>query len=197
MSSASDDDVRRLLDRRAYRGAFDLLLERYWNKMYHLAYSFVRERGAAEDLAQETFLKLWRALPEYSGEAALSTWIYVIGRNTCLSELRKQSHRKALPLEDPAVQAAADRARHQRAKGTERLECESLLALLSEEQRRVVALYYLEGRSCEEVAAMLGIASGTVRSQLHRARRRFAALSAKATPQAGAAAPASSQEVAK
>ena len=155
-------------------------MERYWRKIFHLSYSFVHERGAAEDLTQETFLKLWRALPDYNGEASFSTWIYVIARNTCLTRLRSQGRRKTLPLEDPAVRAAADRARHERAVVEQRLECESLLALLSDDQRQVVALYYLEGRSCEEVAAMLGIAAGTVRSQLHRVRRRFASAAPKA-----------------
>jgi RNA polymerase sigma-70 factor (ECF subfamily) len=180
MSSSSDDDVRRLVDRQVYPEAFDLLVERYWRKIFHLSYSFVRERGAAEDLTQETFLKLWRALPGYSGEASFSTWIYVIARNTCLTHLRSQAHRKTLPLEDPAIRAAADRARHERAVVEQRLECESLLALLNDDQRQVVTLYYLEGRSCEEVAAMLGIAAGTVRSQLHRVRRRFAVAVPKA-----------------
>ncbi|MEX2300096.1 MAG: sigma-70 family RNA polymerase sigma factor [Bryobacterales bacterium] len=180
MAPSTDDDVQRLVDSQAYREAFDLLLERYWKKVFHLSYSFVRERGAAEDLTQETFLKLWRALPGYNAEASFSTWIYVIARNTCLTHLRGQGRRKTLPLDDPAVRRSADRARHQRAVVEQRLECESLLALLSDDQRQVVALYYLEGRSCEEVAAMLGIAPGTVRSQLHRARRRFAAAVPKA-----------------
>jgi RNA polymerase sigma-70 factor (ECF subfamily) len=174
VSSNGDPDIQRLLDARQYRNAFDLLLNRYGKKVFHLAYSFVRERGAAEDLTQEVFLKLWRALPDYSGEASLSTWIYVIARNTCLTHLRDQRHRKALSLEEPAVQAAADRARHARPAGEPRLDCATLLAALSDDQRQIVTLYYLEGRSCDEVAGMLGIAAGTVRSQLHRARLRFA-----------------------
>jgi RNA polymerase sigma-70 factor (ECF subfamily) len=113
-------------------------------------------------------------LPGYSGEASFSTWIYVIARNTCLTHLRKQSHRKTLSLEEPAVQAAADRARHALPPGGERLDCAKLLAALSQDQRQLVTLYYLEGRSCDEVAGMLGVAAGTIRSQLHRVRRRFA-----------------------
>jgi len=174
VSSHGDPDIRRLVDAQEYRGAFELLLSRYERKVFHLAYSFVREHSRAEDLTQEVFLKLWRALPGYSGEASFSTWIYVIARNTCLSHLRNQTHRKALSLEEPAVQAAADRARHARPAAEQRLDCAKLLAALSEDQRQVVTLYYLEGRSCDEVAEMLGVAAGTVRSQLYRARLRFA-----------------------
>jgi RNA polymerase sigma-70 factor (ECF subfamily) len=183
VGSQDEEDIRRLVDAREYRGAFELLLSRYGKKVFHLAYSFVREHSRAEDMTQEVFLKLWRALPGYSGEASFSTWIYVIARNTCLTHLRNQSHRKALSLEEPAVQAAADRVRHALPAGGERLDCAKLLAALNEEQRQVVTLYYLEGRSCDEVAGMLGVAAGTVRSQLHRARRRFAeAAGARALP---------------
>jgi RNA polymerase sigma-70 factor (ECF subfamily) len=174
VGSQDEEDVRRLVDAREYRAAFELLLSRYGKKVFHLAYSFVREPSRAEDMTQEVFLKLWRALPGYSGEASFSTWIYVIARNTCLTHLRKQSHRKALSLEEPAVQAAADRARHAPPPGDERLDCAKLLAALSQDQRQLVTLYYLEGRSCDQVAGMLGVAAGTVRSQLHRVRRRFA-----------------------
>jgi RNA polymerase sigma-70 factor (ECF subfamily) len=174
VGSQDEEDVRRLVDAREYRPAFELLLSRYGKKVFHLAYSFVREPSRAEDMTQEVFLKLWRALPGYSGEASFSTWIYVIARNTCLTHLRKQSHRKTLSLEEPAVQAAADRARHALPPGGERLDCAKLLAALSQDQRQLVTLYYLEGRSCDEVAGMLGVAAGTIRSQLHRVRRRFA-----------------------
>jgi RNA polymerase sigma-70 factor (ECF subfamily) len=183
VSSKGDPDIWQQVEARQYPGAFELLLARYGKKVFHLAYSFVLERGAAEDLTQDVFLKLWRALPGYNGDASFSTWIYVIARNTCLTHVRNQAHRKALSIEEPAVQAAADRARHTRPAGEQRLECASLLAALSEEQRQIVTLYYLEGRSCDEVAEMLGVAAGTVRSQLHRARRRFAeAAAAKPTP---------------
>jgi RNA polymerase sigma-70 factor, ECF subfamily len=174
VSSKGDPDIWQLVEARRYPGAFDKLLNRYGKKVYRLAYSFVWERAAAEDLTQEVFLKIWRALPRYSGEASFSTWIYVIVRNTCLTYLRNRAHRKTFSIEEQAVQAAADRARHTHPAGNERLDCANLLAVLSEEQRQIVTLYYLEGRSCEEVAEMLGIAPGTVRSQLHRARRRFA-----------------------
>jgi len=169
--SSPDAEVRRLLAEGRHDHAFERLLAAYRGRVYRLALGFVREPADAEDLAQEAFVRLWRALPLYDGRAAFSTWLYVIARNACLNEVRRRGLRPTTPLAEdaePGVGTASappiDR----------RLDCELLVEGLPEPQRRVVRLFYLEERSYEQVAAMLDMPINTVRSHLHRARKRLA-----------------------
>jgi len=83
-----DADLLEAHRRRDYALVLDGLMQRYRQKVVNLAFSIVRESALAQDLAQIAFLKVWRALPQFDGRAALSTWLYAIARNTCLSALR-------------------------------------------------------------------------------------------------------------
>jgi RNA polymerase sigma-70 factor (ECF subfamily) len=170
-----DAQACRLLERGDPGGAFELLLVRYQGKVFRLAMSFVRSPADAEDLAQEVFVRVWRALPRYDGRASLSTWIYAITRNTCLSELRRRRARPKAALGDgPAAEPAAPDP----SPATLELGAgwDALLDELPEGQRRAVRLFYLEERSYDEVSRLLGLPLNTVRSHLHRARKRLAAL---------------------
>ncbi len=79
--------------------AFDLIVPEFRNRVFRLAFSILKDRAAAEDAAQETFVRVWKALPGFDGRAALGTWIYAITRNTCLMELRKR--RPTVSFDDP------------------------------------------------------------------------------------------------
>jgi RNA polymerase sigma-70 factor (ECF subfamily) len=157
------DDVRALLRQRRYDEALEQLLDGYQLKVFRLALGMLRDVGRAEDVTQEIFLKIWRALPSYDGRAAPSTWLYAIARNTCLSALRAEAYRRTKALEDvPEPIAPASKAG---------IEWDRYLSRLPEAQRQVVTLFYFEERSISTVAEMLGVPEGTVKSQLHRARR--------------------------
>ncbi|MEO5820051.1 MAG: sigma-70 family RNA polymerase sigma factor [Vicinamibacteraceae bacterium] len=168
-----DAEVCRLLAAGERERAFERLLATYRGRVYRLALGFVRTPADAEDLAQEAFVRLWRALPLYDGRASFSTWLYVIARNACLSELRRRSSRPEAALDDadPAAPSGATTP-------DLRMECDTLVEMLDEPQRRIVRLFYLEERSYEQVAVMLDMPINTVRSHLHRARKRLAALTA-------------------
>jgi RNA polymerase sigma-70 factor (ECF subfamily) len=155
--------------------AFALLLPAFRRKVFGLAYSFFRNREAAEDVTQDVLIKVWRALPGFDGRASLSTWIYTIARNTSLSALR--ARRPQVSLSDPEVmdavetidpvssaEAMADRAALLR-----------LIDRLPTKQRQVIMLFYMEDQSYEEVATMLAMPVGTVKTLLHRARARLSA----------------------
>jgi RNA polymerase sigma-70 factor (ECF subfamily) len=179
--SSPDAEVCRLLAAGERDRAFERLLTAYRGRVYRLAFSYVRTPADAEDLAQEAFVRLWRALPLYDGRASFSTWLYVIARNACLSELRRRGARPTSSLDGDAIDPAAP-------IGTaspvdQRLDCETLVDMLDEPQRRIVRLFYLEDRSYEQVATMLDMPINTVRSHLHRARKRLTALM---VPAAGA-----------
>ena len=95
---------------RAERGdeAIALLLPAFRRKVFGLVYSFLRDREAAEDVTQEVFMKVWRALPGFDGRASMSTWIYTIARNASLSALR--ARRPQSSLSDPGVMEAVKRS---------------------------------------------------------------------------------------
>ena len=129
-----------------------------------MALVFLKDAARAEEVTQETFLKLWQALPHYDARAAPGTWLYTIARNTCLSASRSDSYRKTVPLDatsEPAAPAAVVIAD---------LELGELIDRLPEIQRTVITLFYLQEKSVDEAARMLGIPEGTVKSHLHRAR---------------------------
>jgi RNA polymerase sigma-70 factor, ECF subfamily len=163
-----DQDIRQLLSQRQKDRAFEVLLQRYQTKVFRLVFSIVANSARAEEVTQDVFLKIWQALPGYDGRASLATWIYTIARNTSISYLRAESYRKTLPLEEaPEPFAEVEPV-------LSRIEIERLLASLPDEQREVVVLFYLQERSIEDVAAMLDLPEGTVKSHLHRARKAMA-----------------------
>ncbi len=164
------DDVQALLRKRRYRPAFERLLAEYEVKVFRMAVMFLRDPGRAEEVTQDIFLKLWKALPAYDGRAAPSTWLYTIARNTCLSALRSETHRKILPLDsipEPAAVETATGGDAELARCVERL---------SDVQRDAITLFYLQEKSVKEVARMLDVPEGTLKSHLHRARLALAGM---------------------
>jgi RNA polymerase sigma-70 factor (ECF subfamily) len=169
----TDEAIIRLIQSGRGREAFDELVPAYRRRVFGLAYGILRDRAAAEDLAQEVFVKLWQALPRYDGRAKLSTWVYAITRNAAVSALR--ARRRSLSMSDSAVLAeveaiaAAPGAEPGDAGLRRRVEA------LPEKQRQAVTLYYLDERPVEEVAEMMGMPVNTVKTHLHRARASLAA----------------------
>ena len=154
--------------------AFDLLVPAYKDRVFRLAWSILKDRAAAEDAAQETFVRIWKALPRFDGRAALGTWIYAITRNTCLMELRRR--RPTVSFDDPEsteAQHAATGIATGPAADPERDNLLRLVETLPRNQQDAVRLFYLEDRSYEAVAEQLDMPLGTVKNLLHRARKRL------------------------
>lgn len=188
MPSAADQDLADLLasgDAGARDAVLESLMQRYRDKVRRLAYAHLGNLPAAEEAAQETFLRVWRALPTYDGRASLSTWLYAITRNTCLGERRRRKARLPEGADpDGSLEAvSAESAERQEA----RLDAERLLARLPAPAARVMRLFHLEERGVDEVATMLDLPIGTVKATLHRARRRLAQLAeaGNRTPESG------------
>ena len=155
------------------QAAFEAVVGNYRRRVFGLAYSILRDRAAAEDVAQEVFVKLWKALPTFDGRAKLSTWIYAIARNAAISAVRKR--RASVSMSEPHVLAEAESATAtvDRA-GSDDSTLWRAVAGLPDAQREAVTLYYQDERPVEEVAAMLGLPVNTVKTHLHRARARLA-----------------------
>ena len=169
-----DNDLRRHLEARQYPEAFELLVGGFRDKVFRLAFSMLHNESPAQDVAQEVFLKIWKALPSCRADSSLSSWIYTITRNTCLTELKKRSARPTVSLQDPDFAEAADALPALQstdlASGAE-MDIQTMLDDLPEKYRRVIMLFYLEQKSYEETADMLGIPLGTVKTLLFRAKK--------------------------
>jgi RNA polymerase sigma-70 factor (ECF subfamily) len=146
------EDIQALLEKHRYRLAFERLVELYEVKVFRLAVMFMKDTSRAEEVAQDIFLKLWQVLPAYDGRAAPSTRLYTIARNTCLSALRSEAHRKTRPLDSIAESVATGVA-----GGSDvlnRVELERCLGRLPQIKRVTITLFYLQEKSVGEVARM-------------------------------------------
>jgi RNA polymerase sigma-70 factor (ECF subfamily) len=169
-----DRDVVTLIARGDLEPAFALLLERYERKVYRLCCSVLRDPDQAADAAQESLVRIWKALGRYDDRASLSTWIYTITRNRCLTAIERR--RDLASLSDEAVAAEVE-VRAADGHGSEAAQVEDRSALLRElvgglpeRYRKPLVLYYFEDCAIAEVAQMLGATEGAVKTWIHRAR---------------------------
>jgi RNA polymerase sigma-70 factor, ECF subfamily len=164
--------------------AFDQLMQTYEKKVYALCFRMAGNPHDAADLAQEAFLKAFRALPSFKGESRFSTWLYRIVTNTCLDERRRLARRPSLvsldkPLETDegtlavALPDTSPDPLHAALSGELQQEIQQLLSQLPAEQRLILVLRDLEGYSYEEIGRITGVEMGTVKSRLNRARARL------------------------
>jgi len=151
---------------------FESIVREYQDKIFRLSYSMLRDRAAAEETAQDVLVRVWKALPGFRRESSLSTWIYAITRNACLTALGKRVQH--LSLDDPAPRRAAERQAAADWTIPEAPDAADLLNRLPTKYRQVVALFYMQEKSYDEVASMLDLPLGTVKTYLFRARKSLA-----------------------
>jgi RNA polymerase sigma-70 factor, ECF subfamily len=147
--------------------AFERLYREHSGRVYGLCLRMTREPHLAEDCTQETFINAWRALGGFETRSSLSTWLHRIAVNVTLAKRRKAGAVEA-PLDDDEADAGSGWALE---TPVEVHEIESAIAALPEGARDALVLHALYGYSHLEAAQMLGIAEGTCKAQLHRARR--------------------------
>jgi RNA polymerase sigma-70 factor (ECF subfamily) len=175
MTTAPAADERYLI-RAARRGdleAFGELMRRHETAMYRVALRMLGSPPDAEDATQEAMVRAWRTLRRFRGDAALTTWLYRITTNCCLTLIERR--RPTAELDDdraPAARHADPAARLEQREVMTQLT--HAIGQLSPEQRAVVVLRELEGLSYEEVSDVLGISLASVKGRLHRARLRLA-----------------------
>ncbi|MCX7973034.1 MAG: sigma-70 family RNA polymerase sigma factor [Candidatus Aminicenantes bacterium] len=157
--------------------AFSELVSRYQNRVFHLAFGFTRDRAAADDLAQEVFLKAYLALPGFRGKAEFSTWLYRLAINHIKDYLRKMKRRiqREERLEETKISQMPDEREmtqeEEEIMDKRRQLLAKVMATLPEKYRIVLTLRDVEGLPYEEIASILGTSIGTVDSRLHRARK--------------------------
>ncbi len=159
--------------------AFVSLLRKYERRILNFMYRMIGEQEAAEDLTQEVFLKVYEALPGFRKAANFSTWLFRIAHNHCLNALRGRGREISVSIfaKDPSNPSPVARVPDPSVSADERMEQRELqaviqqkLAELTPDHRAVLVLRDIQGLSYDEIASVLDIEGGTVRSRLHRAR---------------------------
>ena len=150
--------------------AFEQLYRRHARRVHAVVWRLAGGQPArAEDLVQEAFIRAWQALPAFRFESAFSTWLHRLAVNTALMEIRQRSGGEDRETDDAALEHIAT---HDTAgqRQREQIDLERAVATLPERARAVLVLHDIEGWKHEEIAAELGMAVGSSKAQLHRAR---------------------------
>ncbi|MCS6923981.1 MAG: sigma-70 family RNA polymerase sigma factor [Fimbriimonadales bacterium] len=176
----SSDEVLLERFREGDESAFDLLVRRYEQRVYQLAYRLTNNPDDAADVAAEAFLRMYNSLKRFRGDAQLSTWLYRVVSNVFFDFRKRESRHQHIPLEmpsedgDDAMELPIEDDRidimgHALREEQKRVLMEAIQQL-PEYQRVMVILFHVEERSYEEIAQILGLPLGTIKSRLNRAR---------------------------
>jgi RNA polymerase sigma-70 factor (ECF subfamily) len=184
----SDREIDQQLVERAQRGdkqAFGLLVTKYERKLWRLLSRFIRDPAEVEDVAQESFIKAYRALPSFRGDSAFYTWLYRIGINTAKNYLVAMGRRAPTTTEFDSEEAESfedgDQLRDINTPESVLMSKEvaetvnATMEELPDELRTAITLREIEGLSYEEIAGIMNCPIGTVRSRIFRAREAIAA----------------------
>jgi RNA polymerase sigma-70 factor (ECF subfamily) len=156
-------------------GAFEELYERHNRRVYSLCLRMTQNPHEAEDLAQEAFIQLFRKIGSFRGESAFTTWLHRLTVNQCLMHFRKRSVKLEKTTEEgeTPVQIVRGTENPNAMPILDRIALDHALSQLPPGYRTVFVLHDVEGHEHEEIARKLGVAVGTSKSQLHKARMKL------------------------
>ena len=146
---------------------FETIYKTYWQKVFRLCMGYANDTDAAKDLAQETFIKVWKQLPKFRNESSIGTWIFRIASNTCLRQIQKDNKmpKSELPLEikDEILETNIEK------------DIQFLYQCISElqEVERIIISLELEDMNQKEIAEIVGLSEGNVRVKIHRIKEKL------------------------
>ncbi len=164
---------------RGDRAALGDLIAQTQDRVYNLAYRILGNPQEAEDLTQEVYVRVWRALPRFRGESKFTTWLHTVATNACLN--RKRALRRRLDAQLDAEGALDDIATPEEGPAQETMHRDEharlweLVERLPDKYRLVLTLFYQQQLSYQEIAQVLALPLGTVKAHLNRARNALAA----------------------
>ena len=177
MTAQLAPDVDQQLVERVQKGdkrAFDLLVIKYQHKVLAVISRFIRDHAEAQDVAQEAFIKAYRALPNFRGDSAFYTWIYRIAVNTCLTYLKKEKRQAKDELTPNLIENTeegfADKEKQEQIKAL--YTCISKL----EENERIIITLVMDEVPYPEIAEISGISEGNLRVKIHRIKHKLTEL---------------------
>jgi RNA polymerase sigma-70 factor (ECF subfamily) len=156
--------------------AFSVLVDRYKDLVFSLALKMVKNREEAEEVAQDTFIKVYKSLSQFKGDSKFSTWIYKVTYNTCLDRLKKHKREQhVVPIDefntnqikslDNALDAMQDKERIQ--------AIQDCIELLPSDDAFLLTLFYFEEQSLEEIANVVNLTTNNVKVKLFRSRKKL------------------------
>lgn len=156
----------------ADREAFDILYEQYVGRIYAVCLRMSADRQEAERLTQDAFVRAWRHLHTFRGDSAFGSWLHRLAVNVVLEDSRSSRRRtlRVQPVENPTIHETTHNVTTARDPDMH-MDLERAIALLPPGARQALVLHDIEGYKHEEIARLLGTAVGTVKAQLHRARK--------------------------
>jgi RNA polymerase sigma-70 factor, ECF subfamily len=152
-------------------GAFEMLVRRHYAAVWRIAFLSVREEMAAEELTQDTFLRAYRALGTWRGDASLRTWLTTICRRLCINRARVKQPQTVIAPDLEAVAGSTSETEGL----ADRFDLQAALDQLPDDEREAFLLVNHYGYSSSEAATLLGVPASTVRSRVGRARQRLVA----------------------
>ena len=152
--------------------AFREIFEANSKKIFHLCYGYTGDDDAAHDLLQETFLKVWQKLDKFRNQAMISTWIYRIAVNTCLTYLRSEKRQAKDELTEQLIETKAEEFSEKNEQIALLYKCISKL----EESERIIITMVLDEVPYTEIAEISGISEGNLRVKIHRIKQKLTEL---------------------
>ncbi|MDR2916805.1 MAG: sigma-70 family RNA polymerase sigma factor [Tannerella sp.] len=172
-----DDIVKRLRDPKTQREAFSQVVAAYSQKLYWQIRKMVLGHEDANDILQNTFLKAWANLDHFRGDAKLSTWMYKIAVNECITFLNKQRAQNNVPLDDTDVYLLQTLKADEYFDGDEIDEkLQKAILSLPEKQRLVFTMKYKDDLKYEEISEILGTSVGALKASYHHAVKKIEAI---------------------
>ena len=170
MPSTTPDDL--LVDRilKGDSSSFRVIVERYQNLVFTIAFRITGKREEAEEVAQDVFLKVYNNLTGFQGQAKFSSWLYRIAYNTALTKIRNRKD-EVQPLDKHETAAGSVMNEAEQTFTKEHLN--QAIHMLEPEEVTVISLFYLAEQSLDEIAQVLNIEANTAKVRLHRARKKL------------------------
>lgn len=159
--------------------AFAVLVDRYKDLVFTLALRMLKNREEAEEVAQDTFIKVFKSLSKFKGDSKFSTWIYRITYNSCLDVLKKYKQEYSTVVLDEFSErelATLDNAFDALAEKEQRQAIDDCLDRLPKEDSFLLTLYYFEEQSLDEISKIIGLTANNVKVKLFRSRKKLASL---------------------
>jgi|TARA_B110000259_G_C14020441_1_gene402836 RNA polymerase sigma factor (sigma-70 family) len=169
-----EDIIEKIKDKKTVDYGFNLLMDKYQEKVYWVIRRMVIDHESSDDIAQETFVKVWKNLDKFKGESKLYTWIYRIATNEALTHLRKKKRRFFLPIGDVENELRSTLEADTYYGGDEiQLKLQKAILTLPEKQRLVFNMKYFEELKFREIAEVLEVTVGSLKAQYHHAVKKI------------------------
>lgn len=157
---------------------FSVLVNQYKDLVFTLAYKMLKSKEEAEEVSQDTFIKIFNSLNKFKGESKFSTWIYKITYNTCLDRLKRKKDNNVICIED--INEYQARAIENILENSDEIErnkkIQECLLLLPSEDSFLLTLYYFDDQSIEEIGKIIGCNANNVKIKLFRSRKKMASI---------------------